>query len=226
VAGGQGVRALDAFEQDVSGEAVGDDDVGVAAEGHVVPLDVAGVAGARRQRGVGQRDRGDPAQPVALARLGADGQQAHARGPDAVRGRRVGRPHHGELRQLRRGDVGAGADVEQHDRTAQRRQRRAHSGPAHARLPPESVHGGRDGGAAGSGGDETDGPAVRDGRHPGPHRGVGAHGAQRRVGHADHPGAPDRPTRKSRRAGGSAPMISSATSAGPTSSSERSGSAS
>ena len=71
--------ALDALEQDVAGEAVGDHHVGRAAERHVVALDQADVPATGGQRLCRERGRGGPAQPVALARLGADGQQPDPR---------------------------------------------------------------------------------------------------------------------------------------------------
>ena len=112
--GGEAGGALERLQGHVAGEAVGHDHVDLAGQ-QVAALDVAGEAdrqAAVRRVGVEQLI-GAPGQLVALARLGADGEQADPRLGDAEGGLRVGHAELGELDQHLRLGVGDRARVEQ-----------------------------------------------------------------------------------------------------------------
>ena len=76
-------------------------------------------------------------QVVALALFFADRQQRDAGRPDAERHARVDAAHHGELQQVLRPAFDARAHVEQHGRTAARRNRRGKGRTIDARQHAE-----------------------------------------------------------------------------------------
>ena len=174
----------DAFadlQRDVAGEAVADDDVGVAVE-QVAGLDVAD----ERQAAGLERAERLAGQLIALQRFLADRQQADPRRRPPERDLGVGAAHRRELAQVRRLAVDGGADVEEHRLAARGRDRHGQRRPIDARQQAEAGDGGDDGRAGVPGAEQArhlarpdalDGDADR--------RGALAQRVTRAIGHAD-----------------------------------------
>src|ERR1017187_6270903 len=150
--GGEGGCTFEGLERDVAGEAVGDDHVHRAGQ-KVRAFDVAGEAnrqGAVWRRG-GEQLMGAAGQPVALPRLGADGEQAHPWLVRAVRDLRIGDAKLGELEQHFRLGVRYGPRVNEKSRIRAGGQHHDEGRPDQAgyRTQPQSC--GRDDAAGGAG---------------------------------------------------------------------------
>ena len=128
---GKGAHALHGLEQDVAGEAVGDDDVAAALDG-LLGLDVADEVQVALLPGLAQQGQSLLLQVRALAVLRADVQQAH---PGALQSQHPAGIEAAQIRKLHqvlRGALGVGPAVDEHSLAAGGGDHRGHSRPADA----------------------------------------------------------------------------------------------
>jgi len=142
---GEPDRALERFQRDVSGEAVGHDHVELASE-QVTALHVARER--QRERAVrrigGQQLVRPPGELVPLAGFGADGEQPDPRRGDPERDLRVGHAELAELDEHLRFRVGGGPGVDEHRPARPGGQDHGEPGPQHPGQRPQPEPRGRD----------------------------------------------------------------------------------
>jgi len=130
---GEPDRALERFQRDVSGKAVGHDHVELARQ-QVTALHVAREG--QRERAVrrigGEQLVRAPGELVPLAGFGADGQQPDPRGGDPERDLGVGHAELAELDEHLRFRVGGGPGVDEHRPARPGGQDHGEPGPQHA----------------------------------------------------------------------------------------------
>jgi hypothetical protein len=183
---GEPDRPLERLQRDVAGEAVGHDHVDLAGQ-QVAALHVASET---QWQGSPRRVRGKqfvrpPGELVALARLGADGEQPDPRQGHAERELGVGDPELAELDQHLRLGVRGRAGVDEHRAARTGRQHHGQPWPQHAGQRPEPEPGDRDDAAGRPGGDHRGRVALPDqlARH-GHARSRAAQAGQRALVHA------------------------------------------
>ena len=150
-------QALEELDHDVAEHRVADDHVG-HLPGQVLALDVAD------EVEVGLVDElGRALDPgLALALLLPDREQRDARAVHAQHALGEDRAHARVLREVLRGRVGVGADVEQHERPAAGRDLDREAGPVDALQAAEAEDGGRHAGAGVARGHDRVGLALPD----------------------------------------------------------------
>ena len=128
---------------------------------------------------------GGAAQPVTLARLGADGEQTDPRVAEAGRDVGVTDAEGRVLHQVDRVDLHSGADIEQDERSIHSRQdggQRRAPYPEHATKADDR---GRHRRPTGTGGDDSGHATGREREHRRPDRGLRIRAMGDRVGHSD-----------------------------------------